>query len=110
MDCEYQFQMTQRAKQDVRLAVGYIRNELGNEKAAKTLMSDINKCVEKICIFPESRKMVFSEYIADICIRRKIVGNYVLFYQVLKSEKIVRVLRIVYGRRDMDEVFRKVDN
>ena len=52
MDCEYHFALTQRAKQDVRQNVGYIRNELGNEKAAGMLMNELDKCIERLCIFP----------------------------------------------------------
>ena len=97
MDCEYHFALTQRAKQDVRQNVGYIRNEL-------------DKCIERLCIFPESGKLVFDEYLPGIHVRRKIVGKYILFYQVLKEEKVIRILRIVYGRRDMDEVLKHVNS
>ena len=110
MDCEYHFVLTQRAKQDVRRSVGYIRNKLGNEKAAKILMNDLDKCIERLCIFPESGKRVFDEYLPGAHVRRKIVGKYILFYQVLREEKIVRILRVVYGCRDMDEVFRHMDS
>ena len=30
--------------------------------------------------------------------------------QVLKEEKVIRILRIVYGRRDMDEVLKHVNS
>ena len=110
MDCEYHFALTQRAKQDVRQNVGYIRNELENEKAAGMLMNELDKCIERLCIFPESGKLVFDEYLPGIHVRRKIVGKYILFYQVLKEEKVIRILRIVYGRRDMDEVLKHVNS
>lgn len=114
MDCEYHFALTQRAKQDVRQDVrqnvGYIRNELGNEKAAGMLMNELDKCIERLCVFPESGKLVFDEYLPGIHVRRKIVGKYILFYQVLKEEKVIRILRIVYGRRDMDEVLKHVNS
>ena len=88
----------------------YIRNELGNEKAAGMLMNELDKCIERLCIFPESGKLVFDEYLPGIHVRRKIVGKYILFYQVLKDEKVIRILRIVYGRRDMDEVLKHVNS
>ena len=34
MGCEYQYQLTERALQDIRETVGYLRNDLQNEKAA----------------------------------------------------------------------------
>ena len=64
-------------------------------------MNELDKCIERLCIFPESGKLVFDEYLPGIHVRRKIVGKYILFYQILKEEKVIRILRIVYGRRDM---------
>ena len=63
MDCEYHFALTQRAKQDVRQNVGYIRNELGNEKAAGMLMNELDKCIERLCIFQRAG----SWYLMNIC-------------------------------------------
>ena len=38
------------------------------------------------------------------------MGKYILFYQVLKEEKVIRILRVVYGRRDMDEVLKRMNS
>lgn len=110
MVCEYQLQMTQRAEADLDEIVGYIRNELENETAAKAILGDIVKCMERLCVFPESGSLVLADYLPGVRMRRKIVGNYILYYRVLKEQGVVRILRIVYGRRDMDEVLRKIDS
>lgn len=73
-------------------------------------MNELDQCIERLCIFPESGKLVFDEYLPGIHVRRKIVGKYILFYQVLKEEKVIRILRIVYGRRDMDEVLKRINS
>ena len=73
-------------------------------------MNELDQCIERLCIFPESGKLVFDEYLPGIHVRRKIVGKYILFYQVLKEEKVIRILRIVYGRRDMDEVLKHMNS
>ena len=110
MGCEYQFRMTERAKQDVRQTVGYIRNELDNEKAARSLLNELEKCMERLCMFPESGSLVFTAYLPGEHIRKKIVGKYILFYQVLAAERVVRVLRVVYGARDMDGVLKGLNS
>ena len=86
MACKYQYVMTRRAQQDIRQTVGYIRNDLGNETAAKALMKELNQYIERLCAFPESGRVVFAEYLPGVRIRRKVIGNYVLFYQILKED------------------------
>ncbi|PDX82381.1 addiction module toxin RelE [Faecalibacterium prausnitzii] len=110
MDCEYHFQLTERARRDVRETVNYIRNELDNEKAAKTLLGDINKCMEKVCAFPASGALVVNDFLPRMIIRKKVVGNYVLYYMVEKEKKMIWVLRIVYGARNMEAVLKNLSN
>lgn len=110
MDCEYHFQLTERARRDLRETVNYIRNELDNEKAAKTLLGDINKCMEKVCAFPASGALVVNDFLPRMIIRKKVVGNYVLYYMVEKEKKMIWVLRIVYGARNMEAVLKKLSN
>ena len=104
MGCEYQYQLTERALQDIRETVGYLRNELDNEKAAGKWMDAIEKSIAQLCMFPESGSVIFEEYLPGRYVRKKIVGNYVLYYQILQKQRIVRVLRIVYGRRDQENI------
>ena len=46
----------------------------------------------------------------ETIIRKKVVGNYLLYYRADKERKTVWLLRIVYGRRDMDEVLKHVNS
>lgn len=110
MACKYQYVMTRRAQQDIRQTVGYIRNDLGNEAAAKALMKELNQYIERLCAFPESGRVVFAEYLPGVRIRRKVIGNYVLFYQILKEDNMIRILRMVHGSRNMDAVLQNLNN
>ena len=101
MDCEYHFQLTERARRDVRETVNYIRN---------TLLGDINKCMEKVCAFPASGALVVNDFLPRMIIRKKVVGNYVLYYMVEKEKKMIWVLRIVYGARNMEAVLKNLSN
>lgn len=42
-------------------------------------------------------------------VRKKTVGNYILYYLPDAVKQIIFVLRIVYGKRNMDEILRKLD-
>lgn len=38
------------------------------------------------------------------------MGNYLLYYRADKERKTVWLLRVVYGRRDMDEVLKHINS
>ena len=42
--------------------------------------------------------------------RKVIVGNYILYYRVLKEQELVRVLRVVHGSRDQDAVLQNLNS
>ena len=42
-------------------------------------------------------------------VRKKLVGNYIMYYLPSKEDKIIYVLRIIYGKRNMDEILAKLD-
>lgn len=104
MGCEYQYQLTERALQDIRETVGYLRNDLQNEKAAGKWMDAVEKSIAQLCVFPESGSVVFEEYLPGRNVRRTVIGNFILYYQILQEQKIIRVLRIVYGRRNQENI------
>ena len=42
-------------------------------------------------------------------VRRKLVGNYIMYYLPDMGEQITYILRIVYGKRNMDAILKKLD-
>mgnify|MGYP000288530599 CR=1 FL=1 len=110
MDCEYRRKYTDMAARDLENAVRYISEELGNPDAARRVMAEIRKCTANLCAFPSSGVAVSGIYRSDMVVRKKVVGNYVLFYGVDKTKKIIWMLRIVYGARNMDEIFKTLNS
>ena len=43
-------------------------------------------------------------------IRKKIIGNYVLYYKADKDKKLIWVLRVVYGARNMDAILKNLSS
>ena len=104
MDCEYHYRLTRRAEKELDDILDYIGNKLDNAKAAAKLMEDT------VCVFPEGGALVTNAFLPRKIIRKKVVGNYLLYYRADKERKTVWLLRIVYGRRDMDEVLKHVNS
>ena len=110
MDCEYHYRLTRRAEKELDDILDYIGNKLDNAKAAAKLMEDIGRCMERVCVFPEGGALVTNAFLPRKIIRKKVVGNYLLYYRADKERKTVWLLRIVYGRRDMDEVLKHINS
>ena len=110
MACDYQYRLTEKAKNELDGILHYIGEELENHKAAGLLMDEIDKSMERTCVFPESGILVPNKFVLGTTIRKKIVNNYILYYTTDKEKKIVWVLRIVYGARNQDNIVQNLSN
>ena len=57
-----------------------------------------------------SGSRILEEYLPEKNVRKVIVGNYILYYRVLKEQELVRVLRVVHGSRDQDAVLQNLNS
>lgn len=109
MEFKWDYRLAEQATADLDNIVGYIAVELANPKAASDFMDKLQAAIDEARFFPESGSQVVNEYLPDTGVRKKLVGNYILYYLPDPAEKIIFVLRIVYGRRNMDEMLRQID-
>lgn len=109
MESKYDFRMTQKAEMDLDHIVSYIAVELSNPKAATDFMDKLQGVIDEACEFPQSGSPVDNEFLPINEIRKKIVGNYVLYYFPEDSEKVILVLRVVYGKRNMNEILKRLE-
>ena len=59
---------------------------------------------------PKIGSIVENEFLPNREIRKSLVGNYVLYYLPDTEEKSIYILRILYGRRNLDELVREINN
>ena len=50
-----------------------------------------------------------NEFLQIENVRKKLVGNYIMYYLLDIEENIIYILRIVYGKRNLDEILKKLD-
>lgn len=55
MACDYHYRLTAKAKDELDRILHYIGEELENTKAATLLLDEIDKSMERACIFPGKR-------------------------------------------------------
>ena len=99
----YSFRFTDTAEADLNETLDYIASNLHNPKAATDFADKITAAMDRICSFPESCPLMNNEFLPETRVRKKLIGNYALYYLSVESESIIHVLRIVYQKRDINE-------
>jgi len=108
MTVKYSYHFAPKAFDDLEAALQYIERELSNPKAASDLAAKIFCGVEYPREFPDSGVKVDNPYITDQSLRRFFADNYVVFYKAEHDAKAIIVVRIVYGRRNIDEILKTI--
>lgn len=108
MASEFGYRLTASAARDVDDIVSYLAVECGNPQAAAAFMGQLVDVLENTCLFPESGPCVSNEFLPDVGIRKKLVGSYVLYYLVGTEAQLITVLRVVHGKRNMEEVLASI--
>lgn len=111
MESDFGFRMSRSAYSDLDEIMNYISAELANPQAAVNFYEKLSATIDEARAFPESGLAVINEFLPDINIRKKLVGNFTMFYYPDYNERIVYITRIVYSRRNLDEIIRgmKID-
>ena len=102
------YQFTNSAKQDLDEILNYISNVLYNQNAAIDFYNRLKEAIERIRDFPNLYPIVENEFITEKNIRKIIVKNYIVYYLYKEAEKTVVLLRIVYSKRNLEEVLRRI--
>ena len=55
--------------------------------------------IEKTRVFPESGSLVDNEFLQLENVRKKLIGNYIMYYLPDTGEKIIYILRIYIANR-----------
>ena len=109
MESKFQFRLTEKANAELDDTISYIAVELANPKAASDFMDKLGAAIDEACLLPESGSPVVNDLLGGWEVRKKIIGNYIMYYWPDLTEKIIYVLRIVYEGRNIDDILRQMD-
>ena len=90
----FKIDYTDSFTEDFERAINYISKELCNHQAAKDLKDKIKVSLPLIKEFPYSCPIVPNAFIPQKQLRRKVINNYSLFYEV-DEKRPVMLLRLV---------------
>ena len=109
MASKFGYQLTKRAESDLDGIVSYIAVELENPQAASDFVDKLKDNIDEARAFPESGSLVDNEFLQVENLRKKLIGNYIMHYLPDIREKIIYILRIVYGKQNITEIHIKLD-
>ena len=79
MVSEFSYQLTTKAEVDLDTIVSYIVVQLENPQAATGFLNKLQDAIQEACSFPESGSLVINEFLPYKGIRKKLVGNYIMY-------------------------------
>jgi plasmid stabilization system protein ParE len=100
----YDYCFTGIAEQDVDDIFHYIAIELDNPIAASAFMKRLEKAIDEITSFPKCGSPLDNEYVSVKDIRKLPLSNYLLYYRFDEASQKVVILRILYGKRDLQQI------
>lgn len=109
MASDFKYEFTDSASRDLDDILNYIAGNLKNPNAAKDLLDGIKAEIKNICSFPFSGEEVKNEFLVLQGVRRVTIENYNLYYYPEKNKKKLTVLRIIYGKRNLDYILREMN-
>lgn len=109
MASKFGYRLTKRAESDLDGIVSYIAVELANPQAASDFVDKLKDNIDEARAFPESGSLVDNGFLQVENLRKKLIGNYIMYYLPDMREKIIYIPRMVYGKQNITEIHIKLD-
>ena len=106
---KYGIELTEQAKEDLRKIYEYIAEVLLVPGVALCQLERIENGILSLEEMPERFRLYEKEPWYSRGIHQMPVDNFIVFYIAEKVEKIVTVIRVLYGGMDIDEQFKKTE-
>ena len=97
----YKLEYLPIAKRDMVEIAKYIGVKLANPDAADKLAEKMVNEAEKLIDMPYKCGIYLSPRPLKHEYRKLLVNNYIMFYYVDESEKIITIARVIYAKRDL---------
>ncbi|MBP3831522.1 MAG: type II toxin-antitoxin system RelE/ParE family toxin [Clostridia bacterium] len=101
---KYKIQFSKDARKDLKDIYIYIKYSFQEPVIAKKLIDKIKKEIYKLEDNPTIYAIIRDEIIKKREIRKVKVNNYIVFYRLEENNKIVEIVRIMYGRRNWTNI------
>ena len=100
----YKILYSENAKEDLRTIARYISYELQEFNTAKKIIDAILNEIKTLDTFPMRYRLCDYERWRQVGLRCMNVKSYIVFYLPDEDKGIVKIIRIIYQRRDLEKV------
>lgn len=101
---QYKIEFSKEARNDLISIVDYIKNNLQEPNIAKKIAQKIREQIYSLSNSPKIFPIIDDKFLRKLELRKTIVDNYIIFYKVIDKEKMVQIIRIIYGKRNWIEL------
>ena len=101
---KYRVNITEPAERDLRDIVRYISSQLSAPMAALNMMRTIKESIAELKTTAHAHPFVRDDRLASMGYRPLVIKNYIVFYVVNEKEEFIDVDRILYSRRDWQNI------
>lgn len=109
MASKYSYKFTEKAERDLDSTLSHIKFDLKNPSAAAAFGKKVFDAVDNIREFPLSGMIVENDFLSNKDVRRVIVDNYVMYYTANDDEKTIYIIGIVYGKRNLEDILKYIN-
>ena len=99
----YKIVVTQSFEEDIDLVLSYITKILGNPIAAKNLLEEIETIFNGLSDYPYAFP-VWNKNNSEFEYHYITVKSYIVFYRINEAEKTVYISRLLYSKRNIDQI------
>ena len=96
----YRVEVSEPAENDLREIIRYISLQLSAPATALKMLDSIESAIAKLSGMPKGHPLVNDDRLSQMGYRELIVKNYIVFYTINETEKVIDVERILHTRRD----------
>ena len=88
------------AEQMLETMYQYIRNEATSIEAARKWLSELREACSGLTLFPSRYPLVSRNPWKALGLRKRPLGNYIIYYRILDDVKEVHVVAITHSRQN----------
>jgi len=101
----YSVDFSKQAADDLSEITRYISEELYNPQAARRFYNEVTNKLTLLREQPYMFPLYHDEELSAKGIHSIVIGNFLMFFVVDDEKKVVSIVRILYGRRDIPYLF-----
>ena len=108
MEREFRVEITPQAQRQIHEIGRYIANELFSPDAAFRVVDKLEAGISLLASAPEIAPLMDEEPWYSRGVHKFPIGKFIAYYLVMEEIRAIRVIAVVYGKRDQKEQLGKV--